>query len=78
VSTPVEDYRYTIVQEKVRQWLQVRTARGSLNLKPYSTTSCNVNVIVTHDENAVGLVGSILPPEGSVYFATRMGQQKAW
>jgi len=31
-----------------------RTARGSLNLKPYSTTSCNVTVM--HKENAVGLV----------------------
>jgi len=33
-----------------------RTAHGSLNLKPYSTTTCNV--IVTHDENAVGLLGT--------------------
>jgi len=31
-----------------------RTACGSLNLKPYSTASCNVTV--THDANAVGLV----------------------
>jgi len=31
-----------------------RTARGCLNLKPYSTTSCNVTVM--HDKNAVGLV----------------------
>jgi len=30
-----------------------RTARGSLNLKLYSTTSCNMTV--THEENAVGL-----------------------
>jgi len=31
-----------------------RTACGSLNLKPYSTTFCNMTV--THDETAVGLV----------------------
>jgi len=31
-----------------------RTIDGTLNLKPYSTISCNVTV--THDENAVGLV----------------------
>jgi len=31
-----------------------RTACGSLNLKTYSTTFCNVTV--THEENAVGLV----------------------
>jgi len=30
------------------------TTRGSLNLKPYSTISCNVTV--THEENAVGFV----------------------
>jgi len=30
-----------------------RTACGSLNLKPYLTTFCNM--IVTHDESAVGL-----------------------
>jgi len=31
-----------------------RTTCGSVHLKPYSTTSCNVTV--THDENAIGLV----------------------
>jgi len=31
-----------------------RTIAGSLNLKPYSTISCNVTV--THEENAVGFV----------------------
>jgi len=31
-----------------------RTACGSLNLKPYLTTLCNMTV--THDENAIGLV----------------------
>jgi len=31
-----------------------RTAWGSLNLKPYSTTFCNMTV--TYDESAVGLV----------------------
>jgi len=31
-----------------------RTARGSLNLKPYSKIFCNVTE--THEENAVGLV----------------------
>jgi len=30
-----------------------RTACGSINLKPYSITSCNVTV--THEENVVGL-----------------------
>jgi len=33
-----------------------RTACGSLNLKPYSTTFCNMTV--THDESAVGLVAT--------------------
>jgi len=31
-----------------------RITHGSLNLKPYSTTSCNRTV--TPDENAIGLV----------------------
>jgi len=31
-----------------------RTTRGSLNLKTYSTTSCNMTP--TNNENAVGLV----------------------
>ena len=31
-----------------------RTACGSLNLKPYSTSFCNMTV--THNESAVGLV----------------------
>jgi len=31
-----------------------RAAHGSLNLKPYSTTSCNMTV--THEKNAVGLL----------------------
>jgi len=30
-----------------------KTAHGSLNLKPYSTTSCNVTI--PHNENAVRL-----------------------
>jgi len=33
-----------------------RTACGSFNLISYSTTSCSVNVIVTHKESAVSLV----------------------
>jgi len=32
----------------------VENFRGSLNLKTYSTTSCNMAVM--HEENAVGLV----------------------
>ena len=35
-----------------------RTARGSLDLKPYSTASCNV--AVTHDANAVDLVETLV------------------
>jgi len=31
-----------------------RTSSGSSNLKPYSTTSCNMTVM--QDENAIGLV----------------------
>jgi len=31
-----------------------RIACGSSNLKPYSTTTCNM--AVTHDKNVVGLV----------------------
>jgi len=34
------------------QWLQ--KSRGSLNLKSYSTTSCNMTV-TPHEENAVKL-----------------------
>jgi len=37
------------------QWL-VQNHCGSLNLKPYSTISCNVTVRVTHEENTVGFV----------------------
>jgi len=43
------------IAKNIGQWLFYnRTTREPLNLKPYSTTSCNVPV--THEENAVGLV----------------------
>jgi len=42
-----------------------RTIHGSLNLKPYLTTSCRVTV--THDQNAVSLVGrNILNVKGKL------------
>ena len=48
----------TVIQKiSFDQFLQkgnYRTTRGSFNLKPYSTASCNV--IVMYEKNAIGLV----------------------
>jgi len=38
--------------EKLKKGSGYATARGSLNLKTYSTTSCNITVM--HEENAAG------------------------